>query len=189
VAIWLAVVNQDYSLPQVLRFALFGFRLEANSPIQTILLGGGVLPMLKVCGTVLISTALAGILAGTGLLRTSLSSLIWRQSPAGNPSGRFGNTALIGLLAAAFGCTQTIGILLTEDLVRQNYAQPEYLAVDLENTVVVIAPLIPWNIAGLVPATVLMTDWQFIPYAFYLYLIPILMLLQSRSAGDLQQLD
>ena len=187
-AIWLAVVNQDYSLPQVLRFALFGFRLEANSPIQTILLGGGILPMLKVCGTVLISTALAGILTGTGLLRTSLSSLIWRQSPAGNPSagnpsGRFGNTALIGLLVAAFGCTQTIGILLTEDLVRQNYAQPEYLAVDLENTVVVMAPLIPWNIAGLVPATVLMTDWQFIPYAFYLYLIPILMLLQSRSAG------
>ena len=47
------------------------------------------------------------------------------------------------------------------------------LALDLENTVVVLSPLIPWNIAGLVPANILMTDFGFIPYAFYLYMIPV----------------
>ena len=144
--------------------------------------------MLKVCGTVLISTALAGILSGTGLLKTSLQSLTQRQPAAktaaqpASKARRFANTALIGLFAAAFGCTQTIGILLTEDLVQQNYEHSEDLALDLENTVVVIAPLIPWNIAGLIPAAILMTDWKFIPYAFYLYLMPILVLLQLHRS-------
>ncbi|MBW4467189.1 MAG: Na+/H+ antiporter NhaC family protein [Pegethrix bostrychoides GSE-TBD4-15B] len=185
-AIGLAVFYQQDSLEQVLQFAIFGFRLESDSPIQTILRGGGILPMLKVCGTVLISTSLAGILAGTGLLKTSFKRLVradyLEQSPS--TAQRFSNTALIGALAAAFGCTQTIGILLTEDLVQQNYKQSEQLALDLENTVVVLSPLIPWNIAGLVPATVLMTDWQFIPYACYLYLIPVLVWLQLRTLAQ-----
>jgi len=43
------------------------------------------------------------------------------------------------------------------------------LATDIENTAVVLSPLIPWNIAGLVP----MTDSGFIPYAVYLYLLPL----------------
>jgi NhaC family Na+:H+ antiporter len=54
------------------------------------------------------------------------------------------------------------------------------LAVDLENTAVVLSPLIPWNIAGLVPATLLMTDAGFIPYAVYLYLIPLCCLVQFQ---------
>jgi NhaC family Na+:H+ antiporter len=45
--------------------------------------------------------------------------------------------------------------------------------VDIENSAVVIAPLIPWNIAGLVPATVILADASFIPYAVYLYLLPL----------------
>ncbi len=185
-AIWLAIAHQHYAPSQVLQFTLWGFRLESDSPIQAILRGGGILPMLKVCGTVLISTSLAGILGGTGLLKTSLKRLIRVHQPEqfGANAQRFGNTALIGLFAAAFGCTQTIGILLTEDLVQQNYEQPEQLALDLENTVVVLSPLIPWNIAGLVPATVLTTNWQFIPYACYLYLIPAIVLLQLRASAQ-----
>lgn len=43
-----------------------------------------------------------------------------------------------------------------------------------------ISPLIPWNIAGLVPATVLNVNSDFIPYAFYLYLIPLFNLIQMK---------
>lgn len=186
-AMGLAMLYQHYSLAQVLRFALLGFQLETDSPIQTILLGGGVWSMAKVCGIVLISTALAGLLTGSRalqelpLLRRGLTGRASR-SPG---RARFLNTTLISLLASGFGCTQTIGILLTEELVRPDYAQPADLALDLENTVVVLAPLVPWNIAGLVPATVLMTDWQFIPYAVYLYLIPALVLLRLHGRTGL----
>lgn len=179
VAMGLAITYQHYSLWQVLQFAIGGFHLEAETPIQSIVLGGGMASMAKVCGIVLISTAIAGILAGTQALQIVERLL----DSARSRSQLFFGTTVIGLAASAFGCTQTIGILLTEQLVRQKYAtstKPDQLALDLENTVVVLAPLVPWNIAGLVPATVLMTDWRFIPYAFYLYLIPLLIFLQLR---------
>lgn len=33
--------------------------------------------------------------------------------------------------------------------------------------------MVPWNIAGLVPATLLMVGPGFIPFAVYLYLVPL----------------
>ncbi|MDX2216514.1 MAG: Na+/H+ antiporter NhaC family protein [Oculatellaceae cyanobacterium bins.114] len=99
---------------------------------------------------------------------------------------RFLSTCLVGIGTAAFGCTQTIAILLTQQLVQKKYPESEKghykLALDLENTVVVLAPLIPWNIAGLVPATILNTDAGFIPFAIYLYLLPLLNLIHIRSS-------
>jgi len=44
---------------------------------------------------------------------------------------------------------------------------------DIENSAVVISPLVPWNIAAGVPAATLTATAGFIPFAFYLYLIPI----------------
>ncbi|NJN00027.1 MAG: hypothetical protein HC800_25385 [Phormidesmis sp. RL_2_1] len=49
----------------------------------------------------------------------------------------------------------------------------EQLALALEDTAVVIAPLIPWNIAGLIPATILAVGPSFIPYTGYLLLLPM----------------
>ena len=43
----------------------------------------------------------------------------------------------------------------------------------MENSVIMIAALIPWNIAGAVPAAALLTGAGFIPYALYLYLVPL----------------
>jgi NhaC family Na+:H+ antiporter len=99
-------------------------------------------------------------------------------------SGLFLGTILIGIGSAAFGCTQTIAILLTHQLVKDKYEDEQLdnyqLATDIENTVVVLSPLIPWNIAGLVPATILMTDSGFIPYASYLYFLPLFNLIQFK---------
>jgi NhaC family Na+:H+ antiporter len=101
------------------------------------------------------------------------------------PGDRIFATALVGTLAAAFGCTQTIAILLTQQLLGPTYhrthAPPPALALDLENTVVVISPLIPWNIAGLLPATILGVNAGFIPFACYLYLLPLVTLLWLRG--------
>ncbi|NJO66338.1 MAG: Na+/H+ antiporter NhaC family protein, partial [Leptolyngbyaceae cyanobacterium RM1_405_57] len=160
-------------------FMVLGFHLTENTPLNSILLGGGVVSMLKVSLVVIISTAFVGIFAGTRTLET-IQVLLERFKSRSN----FLSTLLVGLGAAIFGCTQTIAILLTQELVEQKYKENEKgnykLALDLENTVVVISPLIPWNIAGLVPATILMTDLGFIPYAFYLYLIPLLNLIHIR---------
>jgi Na+:H+ antiporter, NhaC family len=180
VAIIIALVYQHYALLELIKFMILGFKLDETTPLTSILLGGGILSMIKVSVVVVISTAFVGIFAGTQTLQRIESVLEKVKSRR----DRFLSTCLVGIAAAAFGCTQTIAILLTQQLVEKNYQDNEtgneQLALDLENTVVVIAPLIPWNIAGLVPATILHTDPGFIPYAVYLYLIPLLNLIQIR---------
>jgi Na+:H+ antiporter, NhaC family len=176
VAAVIAVQMQHVSVWQVVQFAIVGFSLSEDTPVRSILVGGGMLAMAKVCLVVILSTTIAGVLSGT----RSLQRVTHWLRPARSPSSLFLGTTVVGSAAAAFGCTQTIAILLTQQLVEQNYEDDRQLALDLENTVVVLAPLIPWNIAGLVPATALLTDWGFIPYAVYLYLLPILTFVQLR---------
>ena len=84
---------------------------------------------------------------------------------------------LTSIATAAFSCNQTLAVMLTHQLTQRVYEKKRLgnyrLALDLENTVIMIAALIPWNIAGAVPAAALATDAGFIPYALYLYLIPL----------------
>ncbi|NEQ49958.1 MAG: Na+/H+ antiporter NhaC family protein [Leptolyngbya sp. SIO3F4] len=172
-AVVLAIGLQHYSLGDVLNFTLWGFRIDNHPELSTILVGGGLWPMIHVCAVVLLSTALSGLLTSTH----SLEKVGDWLKVARQQRQLFIGTNLISLFSAAFGCTQTITILLTHQLVSPHYRQQNYgnqqIAIDLENTAVVIAPLIPWNIAGLVPATLLMTGPGFIPFAVYLYLVPL----------------
>lgn len=174
----IGIFLQKYSIFQLIKYAVFGFELDNATNLASILKGGGIISMLKVSIVVIISTALAGIIGGTKTLEVIENFL----RKARTRSRLFFGTIIVGTAAAAFGCTQTIAILLTQQLVQETYQYKKLdkyqLAVDLENTVVVISPLIPWNIAGLVPATILMTDVGFIPYAFYLYLLPLLCLVK-----------
>ena len=178
VAVAIALTFQHYSTGQVLQCTLWGFELDADHLLASMLRGGGLLPMGRVCSVVFLSTALSGLLSGT---RSLQGVDRWLRRLKGGRS-RFTGTALTSMLAAAFGCTQTIAIVLTHQLVQSSYPrQPgpasqsisQSVAIDLENTAVVLSPLVPWNIAGLVPATVLLVGPGFIPYAVYLYLLPL----------------
>jgi Na+:H+ antiporter, NhaC family len=184
-AMAIGLFYQHYSFIELLKFMLTGFVLEEAHPLHSILTGGGIVSMLRVTLVVVISTAFVGIFSGTRVL-ASIETLLERVR---SRRDCFLSTCLVGMGAAAFGCTQTIAILLTQQLVEKRYQEQERgldkLAIDLENSVVVISPLIPWNIAGLVPATVLMTDAGFIPFAFYLYLLPLLNLMQLGLGNSL----
>lgn len=49
----------------------------------------------------------------------------------------------------------------------------EELAIDMENSVILIACMIPWSIGCSVPLTFFDVGFSAIPYAFYMYLVPI----------------
>ncbi len=181
-AIALAIGVQHYTLLDLIRFMTLGFRLNSASPLYDIFKDGGIVAMLRVSVVVILSTAFVGIFAETQILDKLNSAIV------GIKSRRhcFFTTCWVGIATATFGCTQTIAILLTEQLVTPNYGElpddRDRLALDLENTVVVLSPLIPWNIAGLVPATVLHVGFGFVPFACYLYLLPLISWAQLNSA-------
>ncbi|KAB8319708.1 Na+/H+ antiporter NhaC family protein [Tolypothrix campylonemoides VB511288] len=177
----LGILVQGYSFFQLIKFVLLGFNLEPRMNLSEFLTGGGIFSMLRVSIVVILSTSLSGLIIGTKTLAT-VENLIKKAS---SRSRLFLGTTIVGLASAAFGCTQTLAILMTHQLVKEKYQQRldnSQLATDIENTAVVLSPLIPWNIAGLVPATILMTDSGFIPYAVYLYFIPLFNWVQFKLA-------
>lgn len=54
-----------------------------------------------------------------------------------------------------------------------------FQATDLENSVVVLAPLVPWSIAGAVPLASAGAPEQSLLAACYLYLIPLYSLVRK----------
>ena len=169
----IAVLIQQVSPAELLGYIANGYRLNQAGPLSEVMQGGGLLSMVQVSLIVLISSAYSGLFAGTGLLRDieRAYELISRKV------GIYAGTVVTSFATAAFGCNQTLAVMLTHQLTQGAYEKKRLsryrLALDLENTVIVISVLIPWNIAGAVPAAALSADSGFIPYALYLFFVPL----------------
>jgi NhaC family Na+:H+ antiporter len=165
---FIAVFLQNISPDALLQILLCGY-LPENASLAAVLSGGGILSMTKVFLIVCISSCYAGMFDGTGLLkgiRQNLMQISHKITP-------FGGILLTSILTGAVSCNQTLTIMLTHQLCRDTEPDSVQLASHLENTAVVIAPLIPWSIAGTVPLTSVNAPALCILTAFYLYLIPL----------------
>ena len=169
----IALFVQKVELLTLLEYVATGYQLGQQGPLSEVIKGGGLLSMLQVSLIVLISSAYSGLFAGTGLLRDIelAYELISRKT------GIYISTLITSFVTSAFACNQTLAVMLTHQLAQETYEKKQVnryrLALDLENTVIVISPLIPWNIAGAVPAAALSADSGFIPYALYLFFVPL----------------
>ncbi|MDF2879759.1 MAG: mleN [Clostridiaceae bacterium] len=173
-AVAISNIIQHRSMVSILKYAIFGFTMDNGSNLSKVMTGGGIISMVKVSFIVFISSTFAGIFENTDMLK-SLENIILK---AKSKRSVYFTTVLVSIIASAFGCTQVIAIMLTELLVKKIYLKNKIdnykLASDIENTAVVIAPLIPWNIAVLVPLTSLNAPFISIFFCTYLYLLPIL---------------
>jgi NhaC family Na+:H+ antiporter len=171
--IFIGIFYQHITVLEMLTYILTGYHMNGTGVFAGIIQGGGLYSMLKVSLIVFISSAYSGIFAGTGLLN-EIELFFERLS---QKVGVYLTIILTSIASAAFSCNQTLGIMLTHQFEHQIYAKRQInnyqLAVDMENTVVLISALIPWNIAGAVPAATLSANAGFILYAFYLFLVPL----------------
>ena len=180
-ALFISHVVEGFSFNDLLKFSIFGFNLDDGLIEGNILNRGGFFSMVKAGVIVFISCSIAGILNGTQMLNSFQE--IYRK--AQSRFQLFFYTVITSILTSVFGCNQTISIVLTEQLLRNSYSNSshskELLSIDLENTTVIVAPLIPWNIGAYIATTTLgVSLYAFIPYAFYLYLIPLWALLSLK---------
>jgi Na+:H+ antiporter, NhaC family len=157
----------------MLYYIITGYSMAAPGVYAEIIQGGGLYSMLNVACIVLISSAYSGIFEGTGLLQ-DIERLFEQLS---QKVGVYLATIVTSIATAAFGCNQTLAVILTYQFEHRIYERrhlsSSQLALDLENTVILISALIPWNLAGAFPATALSADVGFIFYAFYLFLVPL----------------
>ena len=159
---------QGESLGTLWDIAIWGYK-PIDTQLAALLSGGGVQSMGKVFCIVCLSSSFSGMFNGTGLLegfRGGLNRLSERILP-------FGSILVTAVLTVMVSCNQTLAIMLTHQLCMDVEPDPETMASHLENTAVVIAPLIPWCIAGAVPLATVGAPTASILTACYLYLLPM----------------
>lgn len=144
---------------------IFGY--SAPEDISEMLSGGGLLGMLKMCGTILISLTFVGLIKGTGILekvKVLISRLSHRISP-------FGCTLFTAILTSMTSCNQTMSIVLTNEMCESVVTDKNKRALFIENSSVVVAGIIPWSMASLVPLGAMGAPTSSVLFAAYLYLI------------------
>lgn len=171
-----AVVYQGIPLKDMLMCAVAGYS-SSNVEIAAMLNGGGVVSMLKVAGIVCISASYSGIFQKTGLL-DSVKGIIEKLV---SKCTTFGTVALISVISGAISCNQTLAIMLAEQLCSHIVPNRQKFAIFLENSVVLIAPMIPWSIASGVPLTSVGAPAASICFAFYLFLVPLWQFFTQRK--------
>lgn len=138
-----------------------------------------IAPMLNVAAIVCLSSSYAGIFAGTGLL----DSLKARVAALGGRTSAFFVVFCVSVAAAIIACNQTLTIMLAHQVCGSVEPDAQQFAVDLGDTAVVLAPLVPWSIAGAVPLASIGAPTVCLAAACYLYALPLWQLLvRSISA-------
>ena len=179
VSLPVCVFVQGVHIAQLPHLLLLGYQ-TADAELAPMLNGGGIQSMLKVAAIVCLSSSYSGIFQKTGLLngaKQGIETVSRRTSPY---FAAFCTAVVSGMIA----CNQTLTIMLTYQLCADTEADPGRLAGYLENTAVVLAPLVPWSIAGAVPLAAIGAPTASLLFACFLYLLPLWQLIAGNfSAG------
>lgn len=177
----LAYTSQGQSLSDLAWFSLAGFELPGYNPLADVIHGGGLKTMFIPSLSIFMACAISGMLEGVGFWNDMRQLL----DHANSRSSLFAANAGLAFLTGAIGCSQAIAVIMTHSIMRTTYAkqsiQADDVMLDFENSGILIAALQPWNIAALVPVIMLNTGTTgYIPFAFFLYLAPLIYWLRLR---------
>lgn len=163
-----AVLIQNVAPADLIRTLWAGGRFEEGSRLAALLDGGGISSMVEVGAIVLVSASYSGIFSNTPLL-SGIKNGLKKTAAVLTP---FGTVILTSILSSMVSCNQSLGTILTCQICNDLYQDKEKLAIALENSVILIAALIPWAIAGAVPVATIGAEITCLWAAFYLYLVP-----------------
>lgn len=177
-AIPLCLLLQKLPAADIVRFALAGFAAK-DAALKPLVNGGGILSMLRSGAIVCISSSYAGIFEATGLLNGLKSGL----KKTADRSSVFAAVLLTGSLTAMVACNQTLSTILTYQLCGDLEPDREKMALHLEDSVIVVAALVPWSIAAAVPLAAADAPSTGVFAACFLYLLPLWRLITSLLPG------
>ncbi len=167
---------QNMSLLDICATLLWGFESH-DARLGALMNGGGITSMINVALIVGISTSFVGIFEITQLLQSLRQKVLFLTHKV----GAFAAMVVTSCITCAIACNQTMSIIITADLCKENYTQTEDMAIPLEDSALIIAPLIPWSITCTVPLVSIGAPTSSIVYATFLYSIPLIGLIKSRT--------
>ncbi len=163
-----ALLVQKTPPAQLARTLVLGYA-PADPQLADLLAGGGLASMVNVTCIIIVSSASFGIFDATHLL-DGLKEPLHRLAGKITPEGA---TVLASVLLSGLACNQTLAAMLTHQLCGPLFETKERQALMLEDTVILLAGLIPWSIAGSVPLASIGAPLSSMLYGVYLYFIPL----------------
>ena len=163
----IAIFFQKESVISLINYCVYGFH-HSNEKLNSMMRGGGILSMLNVGLIVAISSSYSGIFKETKMLVLMKKYLKEFSEKTSNYFVIF----LSSIISGAIACNQSLGIILTYELCEE-LEDKQNMAIILENTIVLLAGLIPWNIAMAVPLKTIDIGLMSGLFAFYLYFLPL----------------
>ena len=164
---------------EICKVLIFGYH-PTGEGLSAILDGGGLVSMIEIVIILIISCAYSGIFNRTGMLEGLLS----RITKCCRKIGRFATALILGLASSILFCNQTIATLMCNDLLTRPFldtgGNQQELAIDIENSTIVVVGLVPWAIACSVPLTFFGVGYGALPWSCYLYLVPLCYLFTKK---------
>lgn len=163
----IAILIQRESINSIINYVIFGYH-HSNEKLNLMMKGGGIVSMVNVSLIVGISSSYSGIFKETKMLN---SLKIYLEKFSKKTSNYF-VIFISSIVSGAIACNQSLGIILTYELCEE-LEDKQKMAIILENTIVLLAGLIPWNTAMVVPLRALDVGVMSGIFAFYLYFLPL----------------
>ncbi len=174
VSVIIAVFVQGAGAAELARTAVIGFTSE-DPAVNAALSGGGITSMLTVACLVGLTSSFSGLFTLTGLLNGARSFI----ERFGRRSSSYAAVFVSALFTSLVSCSQSLAIILTDQLCDCLYDDKQELAIDIEDSASVITVLVPWSIAVKVPLSTVGAPVASILFACYLYILPIFRLAVS----------
>ena len=205
-AVLTACLVQGVPIFEVLKICIFGYQAQGEG-LGAILNGGGLVSMLEIVFILLISSSYSGIFSGTGLLDELQERLSRACTRFGRftvmlmmsivTAAVFCNQTIATLMccdllkkpyleggsdadASAAAADEAGCAFSPADGSTVSDASMTELAIDMENSVILIACFIPWSIGCSVPLSFFGADFHSLPFAIYMYAVPIFWLLMKK---------
>jgi len=163
----IAMFIQRDSIVVLINYCIFGYH-HPNEKLNLIMKGGGILSMVNVSLIVGISSSYSGIFKETKML-VSLKGYLKDFS---KKTSNYFVIFISAIISGAIACNQSLGTILTNELCGE-LVEKQKMAIILENTVILLVGLIPWNIAMGVPLKTIGVGFMSGFFAFYLYFLPL----------------
>ena len=158
---------QKETVVSLIKYCIFGYN-NSNQKLNLMMKGGGILSMVSVSLIVGISSSYSEIFKETRMLVSLKEYLKLFSKKTSNYFVIF----LSSIVSGAIACNQSLGTILTNELCGE-LVEKQKMAIILENTVILLVGLIPWNIAMDVPLKTLDVGFMSGLFAFYLYFLPL----------------
>lgn len=177
---------QKKGLLYLIHSILWGHKVQTGmDELDTLISGGGVIPMIVVVLVVMGGVSLNALFEGAQLLKR-LAEAFYKED-----DGKFKlivKTGFLSIVFTAITCDQTIGILIPARFSRDRFdkmgLKRSVLARTISDTGTIVAPLMPWNVNALIISGITgISAISYGPYAVLCFINPIITFL-SGAIGD-----